>query len=218
MKRHTATLAAALLVAAGAALILGDRAGAEERDAPAPQGVWAFDVRIVRVDPPSKDGAEAPAPFASMTGTTMKTTWRDALALLKQRGATTILMDNNVTTLDGEKATAASDRTVPILAVNFANKADEQLRATNVNTGCKLEVTPGGEVLRYGVRVQWTLGPAAGSEPPEQFVAEWNGSHPRLDGDTLVLTYREQVPHGKDGAVRAVEIYALLTGRFVARR
>ena len=79
-------------------------------------------------------------------------------------------------------------------------------------------MTPSARHLRYSVQVRWTIAAESAGSPPEQFLAEWNGSHPRLDGDTLVLQYREQVPSGKDGAARAVEIYALLTGRFVARR
>jgi len=219
MKASFPVWSATILVAAGA--LLGTVASSGVRAARAEDkpisGVWAFDVRIVRVDPPTKEGAEAPPPFTSMTGTTTKATWRDALTLFKQRGPTTLLMDNNVTAVDGEKAAASSDRTVPILAVNFANNADQQLRSTNVKTGCKLEVTPAGSLLRYSLQVQWTSPAATNLDAPEQFQAEWMGSHPRLDGDTLVLQYREQVPYGKDGTLRAVEIYALLTGRFIAK-
>jgi len=205
----------------GFALIGGDalrprQAQAEEKRGAAPKGVWVFDVRVVRVDPATKEGAEAPHPIAEMTGSTTTQSWPKMLGALKQRGTTTILMDQNITTMPGEKARGHSDRTVPIMALNFANKNDEQKRASNVKTGCRLDFTPAADRLQYGLHVQWALAAAKTDDPPEQFVAEWNGSYPNLNGETLVLHYREQVTQTK-GAARAVEIYGLITGRLLKR-
>ena len=213
--RTQVTVGIALLLCFGAIpLLLGDAlaprlAAADEK--PAPSGVWTYQIRVVRVDPATKEGAEAPDPFGG--GMTTKLAWREALGLLKQRGATTILMDQNISTMSGEKASGHSERVVPIMALNFASKGDEQKRASNIKTGCKLDLTPTETRLLYGLRVQWALQAAKSTDAPEQFVAEWYGSHPPLRGETLVLHYGEQVAQGD--ATRAVEIYALVTGQYV---
>ena len=214
MRTSLTFLAAMALLLAASTVLTGDAARAGE-DAAAAKGVWIYDVRVVRVDPSTREVAESPDAIPGLTGTTTKASWRECLAALKQRGATTILMDQNVTTLPGKKASAKRDRTVPILALNFANRNDEQKRASNVKTGCRLDVVPSGQVLDYSLAVRWSLAAAKPSDAPEQFVAEWSGAHPNLQGETLVLHYREQVEQGRSS--RAIEIYGLVTGRLLRR-
>ncbi len=216
MKTQLTLLAALMVFTAGAVLLDGVGARADDAKAeaaPAKAGVWVYDVRVVRVDPATKEGAEAAHPFGTLGGSTTKLAWPAALAALKQRGTTTILMDQNITTMPGDKARSHADRTVPIMALNFANRNDEQKRSSNVRTGCRLDLQPLPDRLQYGLQVRWALQGRTSEDPPEQFVAEWNGSHPPLAGETLVLHYREQVAQGK-GSMRAVEIYGLVTGRF----
>jgi hypothetical protein len=205
----------AALALSGDGAIAGEERAEEERAEES--GVWVFDVRVVRVDPSAPEGAEQPSPFPDLRGTTTRMGWRDALAALKKRGTTTILADQRLTTVDGIMAAAKSERSVPTLAVNFSDVNNTQKRAATVRTGCMLEVTPSKGLLTYRVEARWAL---AGQEVPEteappQLTASWSGTHPALGGDTLVLHYREQLL-GKDTPTRAVEVYALLTGRFVA--
>jgi len=221
MRRQTIILGAGGLLVLTAALLLGGpaRADGDARAGSRAGGVWTYDVRIVRVKPVAAEGAEAALPFGGEAGTTTDLPWKDALALLKQRGATTILLDQRVTTRPGEKATASSERTWAGLAINTKNKDDEQWRSMQVRTGCKLDVIPDEDTLRYVVQARWTAGSTPGADwPPEQFMAEWNGSHAHLDGHTLILHHGEQVPVGDGGHNRAVEIYVLLTGRLLQKR
>lgn len=214
MKTQLTLLLALLVLTAGSILLSGVNARADEGKAEAALGkgsVWVYDVRVVRVDPATKEGAEAAHPFGSLSGTTTKLAWPAALAALKKRGTTTILMDQNITTMPGDKARGHAERVVPIMSLNFASRNDEQKRASNVKTGCRLDLHPLADRLQYGLHVQWALQGRTSEDPPEQFVAEWNGSHPPLAGETLVLHYREQVAQGKSAA-RAVEIYGLVTG------
>ncbi len=215
MRTQVTAWAGITILALAGALLAGSPARADEKKA---TGVWVYDLRIVRVDPPTKEGAEAPHPFESLAGTTTKKSWAEQLAMLKKRGPTCLLMDQRVTTMPSEKATAASDRSVPILALNFKDKNNAQSRAANVKTGCKLDVTPGPDSMRYVVQVRWATPGASKDDAPQELLAEWNGSHPNLRGDTLVLHYREQVPTSSGTAARAVEIYALLTGRLLTNR
>lgn len=214
MKTRTTAMTASLLLAGLFLVVGGDMLPTRhaEADDEAPSGgVWTYEVRVVRVDPATKEGAEAADPFGDRM--TTKLSWREALSLLKQRGATTILMDQNISTRTNQKASTQSDRTVPIMMLNFASKSDEQKRASNVKTGCRLQLTPDTGGVRYSLRVQWALSAPKSADAPEQFVAEWNGSHAPLRGETLVLHYREQV--ARDGGSRAVEIYGLVTGRLL---
>ncbi len=214
MRTSLTFLAAMVLLLAASTALTGDAARAGE-DAATAKGVWTFEVRVVRVDPGTREVAESPDAIPGMTGTTTKASWRDCLSMLKRRGATTILMDQNVTTMPGKKGSAKADRTVPILALNFANRNDEQKRASNVKTGCRLDVVPSSEALEYSLAVRWSLPGAKPTDAPEQFVAEWTGAHPNLQGETLVLHYREQVEQGRGS--RAVEIYGLVTGRLLRK-
>jgi hypothetical protein len=174
-------------------------------------------VRVGRVDPPTLEGAEAPGPFPYMQGTTVDVGWPEALAALKKRGATTILSDQRLTTTTGFKAQIQSERQVPIIAVNFADVNNVQKRSAVVKTGCKFEVTPTGGSFRYEAEARWALAAdeVPETEAPPQLTTAWDGTHPDLDGSTLVLHYREQIKAAKDRPARAVEIYALITGRLI---
>jgi len=207
---------AALTVTLAFALLPGRPARAED---PAVQpGVWIYDLRVVRVEPVEAAGAEAALPFGTNSGATTDLPWKDALALLKQRGRTTLLLDQRVTTLTGVKANASSERVRPVLLVNMKTKNDEQRRASTIRSGCKLEVTPGDDAMRYVVDVRWTAPAASPDGAPQQLSAAWQGSHPPLRGRTLVLHQGEQVRVRNAGQARAVEIYALLTGRLLQKR
>jgi hypothetical protein len=200
-------LAAAALVGPGAA-----RAGDEE--ASPPEGVWVFEVRVVRVDPATPETSEAPSALESVTGTTVKTGWPEILAVLKKRGKTTLLLDQRLTTLHGTKGQLNSERSVPILALNSEDMHNAQKRSATVKTGCKFEATV-TEHMTYRLEARWTLDAPGGDHGPPQLTTQWQGSHPALKGDTLVLSYREQVDQGAGKAARAVEIYGLVTGNFV---
>lgn len=184
----------------------GDEGGAS--------GVWVHEVRVVRVDPAAPEVSETPSVLESATGTTVRMGWPETLAALKQRGRTTVLMDQRLTTLEGLKGHAGGDRSVPILALNAKDLQNEQRRSARVRTGCKFEATVTAH-LQYDLEVRWILDTPGGDNGPPELTTTWSGTHTTLDDETLVLSYREQVAQAQGKPPRAVEIYGLITGRFV---
>ena len=189
--------------------------------APATPNVWIYDVRMVRVDPATPEGAEKPGPFADLSGTTTRATWPEALAALKNRGQTTLLMDQRVTALESEKGMVETSRSMPMLAASFADDNNRQLRSLRMMVGCQAALLTGGAggaTFSYDLEVKWTLHhPVADLGSPE-VKTRWSGSHTTLAGKTLVLHSREQVLASDGKSLRAVEIYALVTGRLLGAK
>ena len=177
-------------------------------------GVWVYEVRVVRVDPAVAETSETPSTLESATGTTVKMGWPEMLAALKQRGRTTVLLDQRITKLEGVKGYAMTERAVPIVSIASSDINNTQKRSATIKTGCKFEATTTTH-LQYNLEAKWILDAPGGDFGPPQQVTGWNGTHPNLSGETLVLSYREQVDQGPGKAARAVEIYGLITGRFV---
>ncbi|MDF1702767.1 MAG: hypothetical protein P1V36_16585 [Planctomycetota bacterium] len=217
--RITSILAASLAVLIGASLLsAGAPAVAGDGDAKTPSGVWVYDIRVVRVDPPMAEGAEQPSPFPEMKATTISLPWAECLARLKKRGTTTLLLDQRLTALQGRGSNVSEETTTPLLSANFEDKNNVQYRAQVVRTGCSFEQTTTGPSFQYQVQIQGALTAPADKAPPIQYTVKWRGDHPRLDGATLVLVNRRQVAKAKGAASKALEHYAFVTGRFVPSR
>lgn len=234
MGRMVAFLLCVSVVLAGIVAWPADRA----MSGPESGGVWIYDIRVVRVDPPNPEVAEKhPTWFPEGTTTTTKP-WQELLTSLKQRGTSTILLDQRVTGLENSNCTAVQKRERPVLAVNNKDLNNVQSRLTTLESGCRVKLTTNAAgVLTYDVQAMWifdpvarTLSPVRDTEPkpgamrvpatvvhaPVQGLTTWQGTHPSLSGNTLVLHYREQVAHEGEAAPQAMEIYTFLTGRYVA--
>ena len=186
--RIPATLVAALALL----LALGALRPAAAEDAPGPRGHWLYEVRIVRVDPADAAAAETGSAFPEMDGTTIDLPWGAILKRLKQRGKTTVLMDSRLTALTGVKAVATQEASTPIVALNFQDRNNEQFRSQLVKEGCTFEQIT-SDTLHYTVQVRGCLTPPLPQQAPVQYVVNWNGTHARLAGRTLVLEHRQQV-------------------------
>lgn len=115
---------------------------------------------------------------------------------LQINGKAEILSRPSIIATQGITATVSTDETIPIVALNFASRNDEQFRASNVKTGVKLEVTPKhvGEnfvTLQVTPRVQGADALAAtrtgGTFAPIQTVREASTQVTLGDGETLVI-------------------------------
>jgi hypothetical protein len=191
-----------------------DKPAAKAESSPA---VWIYDVRLVRVDPAAAEGAEKAGPFAKANGTTTSASWPEALAALKNRGQTTLLMDQRVTALEGTKAEAKMVRSLPVLAAAFQDKANRQLRSARLQTGCNAALTTTGASFFYDVEVKLALHPPTDDMGAPEMTTRWSGSHTTLSGKTLVLHSREQILSADGKSQRAVELYALITGRLLGQ-
>jgi len=115
---------------------------------------------------------------------------------LQINGKAEVLSRPSIIATQGVKATMSTDETIPIVALNFANRNDEQFRSANVKTGVKLEVTPkhvGDQFVTLQVtpRVEGADALAAsrtgGTFAPIQTVREANTQVTLGDGETLVI-------------------------------
>lgn len=205
------------LCAGGLLLENGARAGDGPSAPPLPT-TWVYDVRVVRVDATAPATVEAAPPWQppGATGATTKAAWADLLAGLKARGRTTILLDQRVTALHQEKTELKQDwRRV---ALTLRTRQDglqgktELSDASYVETGTRGELTPSFDGLRYQFEVRWEEAPPTEAGAPLGSVS-WRGSHSSLpSGETMVLSYRQQLATGKDGGAPGLELYVLVTG------
>jgi hypothetical protein len=218
MRTYVTLFALAALLAA-TSLLSGDAARAEEdpwQDAGhAPSGVWAVDVRVVRVDPAYAAGAEAASPFPERSGTTIGLAWPEILARLKKRGTTTLLCDARCTALARVKCQLSEERAVPSLGLISEDKNNKQYRSQTVKTGVSYEQTLLDGRLTYQAHINDALTTGGPKQPPAQYTVRWTGAHPPLNGQTLVLVHRQQIARPPPAEARALEHYAFITCRFV---
>lgn len=189
-------------------LLVGGAAVGEE--ASGDPALWAFDVRVVRVETTTAETVETP--WTPTDGTTTKLPWSDLLAALKKRGVTTVLLDQRITGLTNRPVEAMQQRDQQIRQFQNADLHNERWQSSNLRSGVKAVLKPTSAWLEYQVVVNWMLRPREEDLRALLCTASWKGDHPGLEGDTLVLSYREQVEH-LDGERRGVEIYAFVTGR-----
>ena len=102
---------------------------------------WIYEVRVVRVDPSSAEASEAGSPFPQLESTTIALPWSEILARLKKRGATRVLMDTRITARTGTQSTAMEESSVPIVALNFQDRNNEQYRSQMIRQGCTFKQT-----------------------------------------------------------------------------
>lgn len=214
MRTYVLLVTGAALLAAFS-LMSGDAARADDGAKQSVKGVWVTDIRVVRVDPATAAGAEAPSPFPELTGTTISLPWPEILARLKKRGTTTILLDQRATALTGHKCVLAEEYTTPLMAPISEDINNRQLRSMPIRTGCTYEQTVSDATFDYQARVRGALTAPAPKKPPVQYTVTWGGSHPCLHGQTLVLRHRRQIAQAAPAEARAIEHYAFITGRFV---
>ena len=181
-------------------------------------GVWIFDVHVVRVDSPHPEVAEQASPFAELEGATLGLPWPELLARLKLRGGTTLVLDQRVTAMPGHTARLNTDRTTPVLAVATESGDTAQRRAQLVRTGVKFEATAADDQLLYALEIRGVARTPTERDAVAETTITWNGTHPPLDGRTLVFHHREQVREGEPEATRTVEHYAFVTGRLLGQR
>ncbi len=216
MKTRTFSFLLLALFGGALAAVPGDVARADDKPR---AGVWVFDVRIVRVDPATPEVSETQSVFEQAEGTTVPMGWPQILDALKKRGKTTILMDQRLTTVEGVKGRLNNVVDHPILMVNFSDDNNTQRRQAAMKTGCSFEVIPTSSEMTYQVESRWALmrTQVKDTQAPPQGLTAWQGTHPALTGDTLVLHSREQIETIREASVKAVEFYALVTGRFIAK-
>ena len=205
---------------------------ADVAGAPEETGVWIYDLRIVRVDPLSAQVAETAPDWFQDGATTTDKPWPELLRSLKTRGRTTLLLDQRVTGMTGVKTLAEQKRASPVLSTNFRSETDVREQLTTIQSGCRVELTS-TKMLSYGVSAKYELFPVArapasavhgGAKSGQMYVVQsgpevetmWHGSHPALNGKTLLLHYREQVAFAGEEQPQAVELYAFITARYVA--
>lgn len=153
---------------------------------------FLYEIRIVRVDPKAAADSEAGSPFPELTETTIDLPWKTVLERLKKRGHTTVLMDTRMSAAPGIKSEVTDERITPIVALNFEDWNNQQYRSQPVKIGSTFKQTTSAQ-LSYQIAVRGTATAPATRRAPAQYMIQWNGSHPRLGGQTLVLEHRQQV-------------------------
>ena len=223
------------LILLAAALLPGDRARADDKrpgskrpDARGSTGSLSqvFDIRMVRVEASHPEGIEQPCPLLSGSATTTQASWPEILAALKKRGKTTVLMDARTTTSPGKVTKVSEERQVPVIlpqsrVERAGQAASENLAAARLRTGCKAELVvsegarpgaPSVAFLEYKLETRGTMSATLpGATGPTESLHVWQGTHPALSGETLVLSHRQQVITPGEDAPRGVEIYCLVS-------
>jgi hypothetical protein len=218
MRMHYSGLAAIVLLLGVCALLSSDVARAGE-EATRPASVRVYDVRIVRVLTPTPEGVEQPCPFLKGDATTVTTAWPDALAILKKRGETAILMDQRLTAAEGTISKASDERQVPLVLMQSRTLTGENYAAARARMGLNVDLLPSAaQGLQYKVLIRgvWGLTSKIATGPTETLTV-WEGNHATLDGRTLVLTNRQQQRDPGDVSARGVELYCFIHGRAAAR-
>ncbi len=186
--------------------------------APSPAGAcWAYHVRVVRVIDTDLASAETAPVLPGLTDASPFTTavWPDALATLRARGDTLLLLDRTATGLVGSRVNLRDDQAQPVDVYERRDATNESHKSSMLHAGAAVQVLT-GEGLDYDVDVTWILGARRADEGAGfvQGSASWKGSCPPLDGRTLVLSHRQQVERVRGEAV-AVEIYAFVSAQRV---
>lgn len=216
MKKKTLYVLGLALLAGGLLATSGDQAWGDDGPSDALSGVWVYDVRVVRVDTTTPEITETSAPWeVTDGGPTVTTAWPVLLKQLKERGRTTLLVDQRVTAMAGTEAVVTQKRDRQIRMFQNQDLHNERWQSSTISTGCtaKLSMQAPG-FLRYSVQVSWEMGPEDSDLRPLAGSTAWSGTYPALRGETLVLSYREQVVYA-DREPRGVEIHVFVTGRLV---
>jgi hypothetical protein len=198
------------LLPLGLCLLLAASSSARGDDA-APTGTtpsWTVDVHVVRVDLADPGAAEV-APATDADGTTARS-FADCLAELKQRGSTTLLLDQRGTTATGFPLTLRQQQREWIEQFVTRSAGNEQWNGSSLDEGASVLLTC-GSLASYQVEVSWCLAqPKSRTRQPAQLSSTWNGTFKPQGGRMLVLRQAKQiVPQGGDRA--GVEIYVFLT-------
>ena len=213
----TRTILLSLLIAGCLALIALTSPSAVAEDEPdrSPSGVWVFDVKVVRVfttgyDVPETVGVWEPGG----DGTTTKS-WPEILKALKARGETRLLLDQRTTTVMDYRATIADTQNQQIKQYLNSDLQNERHGGSNLDSGTSVKLSPKApNIVEYSVMAKWLLPQREGELRALLGTVTWNGTHPRLDGRTLVLTHRQQL-ETHTGARQGLELYALIAARYV---
>lgn len=178
---------------------------------------WTFDVRAVRVDASSPDIVEKHAPWEvdaqgrEVASPAVDLPWTKILAALKERGQTTILVDQQLTGVKGQEVDMIQNRDHQVRTFQGADINNERWIGSVVSTGTKAKLLV-GDVFEYEAEVRWahsTKEPIGGL--PTGMV-RWRGSYAVESGETLVLHHRNQkASPGVES--NGIELYVFLTAR-----
>lgn len=208
------TLLTLLALVAIAALLPASGARGEDEGTAADAPTWLFDVRIVRVDAPTPEAVETPAPWEAAGTCTTSLGWTDLLTQLKARGRTTVLLDQRITTLEGMEALASQSGDRQIEQLQSRDLSNERWSSAPIVTGAtaKLRVAD-ASVLAYQLEARWEIRPDVDGVRPMLRMSKWAGTFRAIpNGETLALTYREQIRTWGEARV-GTEIHAFLTMR-----
>ena len=196
-----------LLVLAVGLLSSGPQpAGADE----GPQGMWVYDIHLVRVDTTTPEVVEA-APAFLGAGTTVTESWAALLAKLKDRGQTTVLLDQRITSLPGSEILVRDTGDRQIEQFSRRDRNNETWQSSTLSSGASVKLKTTDHVA-YSIEFKWMLDREEGELRPLLSTASWSGMHTLLDGRTLALRYAKQV-RLEHREPRGVELYAFVTGR-----
>jgi hypothetical protein len=199
-KALRALLGGLLLLGAASLGIPAARGGESEPTA------WVVDARIVRVDLVDPAAAEQ-TPFQEPDGLEART-FPDLLGALKERGTTTLLLDQRVTALSGTTAEAKRQRTRWIEQFQRRDVNNENWIGSALNESASVQVVC-GETCEYTVDVEWLL-PLEAEGMTEPLVrSAWKGRLVARPGRTLVLRQAEQVVW-RSTERRGFELYVFL--------
>lgn len=191
--------------------------GEEGENAPAVE-TWVFDVRVVRVDAATPEAVETPAPWEADGSCTTTTPWPELLKQLKARGKTTLLLDQRITALADLEAVASQTRDRQIQQMQSRDFNNERWQSAPLMTGCTAKLKVAAAVLSYQVEARWEIRADVESVRPLMCTTKWAGTFPVTPaGETLVLTYREQVETWGEDRV-GQEIHAFVTARRLPAR
>jgi hypothetical protein len=192
----------------------GDRAWSDEKGGDVRDGMWVFDLRVVRVDVTTPEVTETPLPWEAGSPL-ISTPWPELLKTLKGRGKTTLLLDQRGTAVWNQELVLSQFHDLQIESFQNRDFNNERWSASTLSYGCSAKLRPSDlELVKYDLEAKWLLLREDPEERPIVGATKWSGTAPALTGKTLALGYREQLEVLQE-PVRGVEIHVFVTGRFV---
>ena len=207
-------LLTALTLVLIAGLLPASSVRGEEGPGTSDAATWLFDVRLVRVDAPTPEAVESPAPWEGAGACTTSLTWPEILAQLKTRGRTTLLLDQRITALAGSEALASQTGDRQIQQLQSRDFNNERWSSAPLVTGGTAKLRVGdGDALTYQLEARWEIPSNEDGVRSLLRTSKWAGTFRAIpNGGTLALTYREQIRTWGEARV-GTEIHAFVTMR-----